>query len=119
MSASVELPTPLLDALYRTYNVNREVVLDSQDMDAIMDPSKTIGFGNSTIPLERRDATAIRESERFRRMTIAWGKLHGEPKRRSAKKHYTRKTKSRKTKWIPRKKYLAKKRKAKLSGKRK
>ncbi len=122
MSAPVELPTPLLDALYRTYNVNREPVLDTQDMNDIMDTTKTVGFGNikTMMPPDRQDATAMkRENERFHRLSMAWNAGHGEPKRRKAKKHFTRKSKSRKPKWIPRKKYLAKKRKAKLHGKRK
>ncbi len=132
-SPSPELPTPLLDALYRTYSENLEPVLDTQDMNTIMNPNKTVGFGHIRTtdeadkaifapamytPIERQDAITM-DNARFHRMTMAWNELKGEPKRRKAKHKATPRKAKAKPKWIPRKKYLAKKRKAKLHVKRK
>lgn len=80
--------------------------------------------GNPTaIPLFRQNALAMtnNDEKRFARMSLAWGKLKGEPYKRRVKKR-TKKWKprkakrskaKRKAKWIPRKQYLAKKRKYK------
>ncbi len=56
----------------------------------------------------------------YARMMMAWNKGHGEPKRRRApKKTWKRRAPKYKKKWVPRKQYLARKRKVKYGKKRK
>ncbi len=108
--------TPLLDALYDSAN---EAALDPETQD-LRELDRAFGSIITDViqPMMRQDATAKNDDERFHRMTLAWNKQKGEPKRRKRKTQGVTKTKA-KPKWIPRKKYLAKKRKPKLSGKRK
>ncbi len=106
-----EIATPHLAALYDG------VTRASVDMDK----GDALRINNPTaIPLFRQDALAFTPSDelRFKRMSLAWGKMKGEPKKRRARKSISKwkgKTKrkrkvKRKTKWIPRKQYLAGKR---------
>ncbi len=64
--------------------------------------------------LKRTKAVAL-ENAQFRRMSIAWNKRRGppvsRPKRKARKAKKRRKAKPKTKKWIPRKKYLAQRRK--------
>ncbi len=118
-----QLASPLLEALYDSEN---EAALDPETEAIRAEDFRRMGLP-AQIPLLRRDATAMEEhdAERFHRMTLAWHKGHGEPKRRRVRKTKRKKTwkprltKSKSKKWVPRKKYLARKRKAKSSRSRK
>ncbi len=119
------VPTPLLDALYNTptYDSANEAALDPETRDL-----RAVDFmrgGDRQIPLQRRDATAMGklDGERFHRQTLAWGQRKGpgpnrrrERTRKPAKKAWKR---SSKKKWVPRKTYLARKRKRKYGKKKK
>lgn len=119
----VPIETPLLDALYDTDN---EAALDTITRD--LRAEDFLRVGNPTaIPLLRRDAKSFSKAdlERFTRANIKWGKMKGEPKRRKPAKKTWKKSSNKykkhwksSVKWVPRKKYLASKRKKKY-GKRK
>lgn len=96
------------------------------DNEAALDPMtreiRTIDFALSRRDppiIKRQDATAtmtVLDVNRFRSMQLSWNKGHGEP-RRARKKKATPKKRKRSTKskkaWVPRKKYLAAKKRRK------
>ncbi len=111
--------TPLLEALYETQDFDPTVTHHDLESEAIQ--RHVARFGDDVIPGQGLISAVelMRENERLHRMQLAWGLLKGEPKRRKAKarKKPTRKRgkgkPKPKVKWIPRKQYLAAKRKAK------
>ncbi len=104
------MDTPLLDALY-SYSPSVSGADDDIPLTQFVD----------AIPMKRQDATAMekRDKGNYQRMQRAWNKGRGEPKRRARyraapKKRWNAKRAQTK-KWVPRKKYLAAKRKRRKS----
>ena len=74
------------------------------------------------VPLLNKNAFKMssENNERFGRMAMAWNKLKGEPMKKVRRKKAVYKPKrkaKRKTKWVPRKQYLAAQRKKKFGAK--
>lgn len=112
------IDTPLLSAneaeALALYNPENEAALDPETREI---RAEDFTFAKP-IPLIRRDATVMEKSDgdRLHRMSLAWNKLKGEPIKRKRTRVYVRKQSRKskgKKKWIPRKQYLAAKRKAK------